>query len=225
MLTDYLLRESLRNHPVFLRKLMAFAEDYGLAEKPALVWQCSPLEALEVDVHGKRVLEAMEQGAGAGNEQGWWYGFRSMWKRTFVFDGVASDTHESESGWAAECHTDGHVIAGLWNFPMAATNDGHTPIVMPFHGGAFSDFATFAKSLMNAADYTGGCQLTCSMLHASSLPYSENPRWQPVPLTYLRRSVLQWRVRACANPDEMVSIASLMRADFFRAYGVQEPRG
>jgi len=224
MLTDSLLYESLRSHPLFLRKLRAFVEDYGLAEKPALVWQCSPLEPLEVDVHGARVLGAMERGAGAGNDLGWWYRFRSMQQRAFVFDGIASNRHEAECGWAAECHTDGHVIAGLWNFPQARTSDGNVPVVVPLHGDTFSDFAAFAKSVMNAADYAGRCQLTCSMLDAASLPFSRDPRWQSVSLTYLRRSVLQWRVRACTNPDELAGIASLMRADFFRAYGVEWPR-
>ena len=49
-----------------------------------------------------------------------------------------------------------------------------------FHGQAFTDFGVLVANLMEAADYEGQCEMTCTLLQASQLPFvPESNRLSP----------------------------------------------
>jgi hypothetical protein len=92
------------------------------------------------------------------------------------------------SGWMAEMHSDGHVIAGLWSFPEKDAK----LFLSEWHDRAFADFALLAKSLYAAAHQEGTLQITCTLLKASRLSFvGRDDRSQRNP-RLLARPDLQW---------------------------------
>jgi hypothetical protein len=219
MVANSLTDLSLTDHLALRQKLAAFRADYLLTDKPALVWQCRAMTPVEVDVTSTGLKEALSKGAVPGSDSAWWYAFRSGQQPTFVFDGLASSRDAEGQGWVAEIHTDGHIVAGLWTFPDVSIGEARSSCVSTFHGQAFTDFGVLAANLMEAADYEGQCEMTCTLLHASQLPFVlESNRYHPQPRR-LRRDELQWRIRPCQGADSFRAVAALMAADFLRAYG------
>jgi hypothetical protein len=219
MVANSLTDLALTGHPALCRKLAAFRADYQITDKPALVWQCRPMTSIEVDVKSTGLKEALSKGAVPGSDSAWWCAFRSGQQPTLVFDGLASSRDAEGQGWVAETHTDGHIVTGLWTFPDVPIGDARSPCVSTFHGQAFTDFGTLAANLLEAAAYEGQCEMTCTLLRASQLPFVlESNRYHPQPRR-LRRDELQWRIRPCQGADAIRAVAALMAEDFLRAYG------
>ena len=171
MVANGLTDLSLTDHLALRRKLAAFRDDYQLTDKPALVWQCRPMTSVEVDVKSAALKEALGKGAVPVSDSAGWYAFRSGQLPTVVFDGLASSRDAEGQGWVAEIHTDGHIVAGLWTFPDVSIGEARSSCVSTFHGQAFTDFGVLAANLMEAADYEGQCEMTCTLLRASQLPF------------------------------------------------------
>lgn len=161
---------SLTDHLALRQKLAAFRADYLLTDKPALVWQCRAMTPVEVDVKSTGLKEALSKDALPGSDSAW-YAFRSGQQPTFVFDGLASSRDAEGQGWVAEIHTDGHIVAGLWTFPDVSIKEARSSCVSTFHGQAFTDFGVLAANLMEAVDYEGQCEMMCTLLQASQLPF------------------------------------------------------
>ena len=224
MVANSLTDLSLTDHPALRCTLAAFRADYQLTDKPALVWQCAPRTSIEVDVKSTALREALSKGAVPGSDSAWWYAFRSGQQPSFVFDGLASSRDAEGQGWVAKMHTDGHIIVGLWTFPEVPIGDTQSPCLSTFHGLAFTDFGALAASLLKAVGYEGQCEMTCTLLQASQLPFvPESNRYHPQPRR-LHRDELQWRIRPCQGADAIRAVATLMAEDFLRAYGFSTPR-
>ena len=87
-IAEYSLEEALER--ALGRKRDSFVEAYGLQSKPALVWQCMPEEVLAVDVGNQAVRAAIQEGASAFSDTGWWCGFQAGRRPALVFEGLAS---------------------------------------------------------------------------------------------------------------------------------------
>ena len=219
MVANGLTDLSLTDHLALRRKLAAFRDDYQLTDKPALVWQCRPMTSVEVDVKSAALKEALGKGAVPGSDSARWYAFRSGQLPTVVFDGLASSRDAEGQGWVTEIHTDGHIVAGLWTFPEVPIGETRSPCVSTFHGQAFTDFGALATNLLETTGYEGQCEMTCTLLRASQLPFVlDSNRYHPQPRR-LRRDELQWRIRPCQDTNAIRAVAALMAEDFLRAYG------
>ncbi|TXH58851.1 hypothetical protein [Piscinibacter sp.] len=204
-------------HPVLHWRLMEFIEDYSLGDKPALVWQWRPVDRVEVDVTAPAVHDLMSRGAVSSRVQAWWYGFRSSYGIANVFPGLSSTDPRNAAGWAAEVHTDGHLIAGLWSFPELAVDGAPAPCLSDFHMEAFRDFAELSGAAATVIGSTGASCMTASLLAATSLRIVRSGNhWghQPRPAT---RDTMQWRVRTGSN-DQLRAIGDAMAADYKRAF-------
>lgn len=200
------------------RKIEAFVQDYDLGSKPALVFQAMPLEPLAIDVKNHGVLTAVQEGAGAISDSGWWYGFKAAGRAVLVFDGLASTSNRIEQGWASEVHVDGHLVAGLWTFPDVR-QDGLTsrPAVASFFVEAFRDFGFVTRSVYEATSYSGPVAVTCTMLQANELPLAASRGNTVSPA--VKRSVLRWPLQLASGLTDIDSACGAMAVRFMRAYG------
>jgi hypothetical protein len=220
METKQWLYEGLDDFPVLRRKLQNFCVDHSLEERPALVWQCIPLDSCEVLLSSKDLSAALEEGAGDKKDQsGWWYGFRAGQRPVPVFDGLAAHNGNSDLGWTTEIHSDGGVIAGLWTFPSVPSQEGTSHLVVSdFHESAFADFASLATRLFATAPIAYPALVTCTMLNAPMVRFHRNRFRHPV--VGPRRNTLQWRVRKADSGEHVDAVLKLMSAELVRAYGL-----
>ena len=206
-----------QSHPELHSRLKDFAEDYTLGDKPALIWQWRPCDPVEVDVSVPGVHDLISRGAVSSRMQAWWYGFQSNYGVVPVFSGLSSTDPINAAGWAAEIHTDGHLIAGLWNFPEAPVNGTPAACLSDFHMDAFRDFAELAESAAAAIGSAGPSGMTATLLAATSLqPVRSGNHWGHQPRAATRHT-LQWRVRTGSN-DQLRAIGDAMAADYKRAF-------
>lgn len=203
---------------VLERKLDVFVEDYGLESKPALVFQSMPLVAVAVDVTNGAIQTAIQEGAGALSDTGWWYAFKASGRSALVFDGLASSSKADEQGWASEVHEDGHFLAGIWTFPDVSNSvQEPRPAVASFYVNAFRDFGFVAQKLYEAAKCSGGIALTCTLLRANQLSLAAlngNTIASPV-----KRSVLRWPLQTATSLAKIDAVCASMAGRFMRAYG------
>lgn len=206
-----------QSHPALHWRLMEFVEDYSLVDKPALIWQWRPCDPVEVDVAAPGVHDLMRRGAVSSRAQAWWYGFRSSYGVANVFPGVSSTDPRNSTGWAAEIHTDGHLIAGLWSFPEMPVNGTPAACILDFHMEAFRDFGELSGTAATVINSNGASFMTATLLAATRLqPIRSGNHWgdQPRPAT---RDTMQWRVRTGSN-DQLRAISDAMAADYKRAF-------
>jgi hypothetical protein len=206
-----------REYPRLNEKLSNFIEDRKLIAKPAIIWQCSPISSLELDVNEQRVKSALQLGANSGQQDGWWHSFYSSQSATPVFDGIATHSISNDSGWTTEFHSDGHIFASLWSFPNEPTQDSPTQFVAKFHQQAFLDFGLLAASLREASSMAGECLITCTILNSVQLAFhSQGYRNE---LRHVHRENLHWRVRRAESREQIQLVSQLMGVEFLRAYG------
>ena len=209
-----------QDHPAFLGRLLDFLQDYGIEDLPALVWQCRPREAVEIEVLSPLFLDVMQGGAVSSTRGDGWCGFRFQNKPVPVFAGFSSTDPAHAPGWASELHTDGHLIAGLWDFPCTWQAQPHSNCITDFHAESFLDFAQLAERVGRLVAPLGKFEMTATLVHAGNLRFklSDDAHQAHAPRQVLRE-VLQWRVRS-GQAGELRTIGARMAADFRRAYGV-----
>lgn len=206
-----------QSHPDLHWRLMEFIEDYSLGDKPALVWQWRPVDPVEIEVAASAVHDLMSRGAVSSRARAWWNGFRSSYGIANVFQGLSSTDPRNAAGWAAEVHTDGHLIAGLWSFPEMPVDGKPAPCLSDFHTEAFQDFAELSRAAAAVFDVTGASCMTATLLAATTLRIVRSGNhWghQPRPAT---RDTMQWRVRT-GSTDQLRAIGDAMAADYKRAF-------
>jgi hypothetical protein len=215
MIANESFKLALGDEPVFLRKLTDFLCDYGIDEQPAFVWQCQPGQPIEVDLASPALVEAMRLGARSSSSSGWWYGFRSESGCVPVFGGLSATNPPDADGWSVEVHSDGHVIAGLWDFPDDQSGQTQQKCIAEFHADAFRDFGQYSAHLAEVIAPQGQFRMTASLLRAPTLRAVNRRSHRPP--RQCRREVLQWRVRAGGLSD-LITIGSAMTDDYTRAF-------
>lgn len=212
---DRLLRdEAFERH--LARKRDAFIEEYGIAGKPAFIWQCMPLSAVVFDVSNANLQNALRQGKGSESDDAWWYGFRSGSMPLLTFDGIASSIR-IDGGWTTQLHVDGHLIASVWSFPSIRQQDGTEQTVLPtFFAEAFRDFGSLTQNCYEAASCSEYV-VTCTLEQANRLALAgarENILAPPV-----KRKTLRWPLLQVSNTEEGNAAAHQMGVQFMRACG------
>lgn len=219
--SDYALDDAAER--ALQRKRGNLVVDYELTKRPALVWQCMPIEDLTLDVESEQVCAAIQQGAGDGSSDAWWYGFKASRGAKPVFDGLASAGASDAAGWATQFHTDGHLIAALWNFPeLGVTGEPGGLAVCRFHTEAFRDFAVLASKVYEAAGVSSALLVTCTMLQAPKLALADD--YGRVLAEPANRPELRWRVLKCEGTSDLQSVAKSMTSQFLRAFGKFAPK-
>lgn len=203
----------------FARKLQTFVSDYQLDERPALILQAGPADVeLEVDMTGAAVRVALAQG-GDGSSNTWWNGLQSTagTLRGSV-DGLAAVSGASPPIWASELHTDGQLIAGIWDFDRG---DPQRPLITWDYAELFDDFGRLAEKVARQAAPEGtNWWITATFLRSNAVHYGSEANRRINRVTPpLRRPQLDFRIRLGVGPQGLRSAIDLTRRDFRRAYG------
>ncbi|HVL10698.1 MAG TPA: hypothetical protein VM512_16305 [Burkholderiaceae bacterium] len=205
----------------FARKRSNFLDDYGLQDKPVLMWQCLPAEIFLPDISSKKILNAFSQGGGDRADDGWWHGFKSYTGPTLVFDGLASSKNPDD-GWVTELHVDGYLSAGLWRFIEQGMRSEATVLeVADFHVNAFRDFAFLIREICDAGEYKGMLHLTATIFHADKLALLSDHR--PMPVSPPKRKTFRWPV-VSVNVTNLEEAWKVMAAQFLRIYSRRLPQ-
>ena len=206
-----------QSHPDLHWRLVEFVEDYSLCDKPALIWQWRPSEPVEVDMAAPGVHDLMSRGAVSSRAQAWWHGFRSNYGVVTVFAGISSTEPRTAAGWAAELHTDGHLIAGLWSFPEVPVNGTPAACLSDFHMDAFRDFAQLSETAAAVINSTGPSCMMATLLAATSLQFVRSSNHWGHQARPAMRETMQWRVRTGPS-SQLLAIGDAMAADYKRAF-------
>lgn len=206
-----------------LLKRRAFLEEYGLADRPALVLQCSPLSALQVDVTSESVQTAFRLGKGSESNDAWWNGFRDSSLPSPVFDGIAS-SREVPREWATQLHDDGHLLAGVWKFANVEVRTGVEQTAIPkFFSELFKDFSGLVRGCYSAASVDCPFLMTCTLEHADRLALVSGQGRVLAPAQ--TRKVLRWPVAKLQSLEEVDTVVHQMATRLLRAYGKQYQPG
>lgn len=202
----------------FGRKLQTFVSDYQLDERPALVLQAGPADAEhEVDLTSTVIRVALAQG-GDDSSNTWWNGLQAAagTLRGSV-DGLAAVSAASPPIWASELHTDGHLIAGIWDFERG---DPQRPLITWDYAELFDDFGRLAEKVARQASSEQAIWwVTATLLRANTVHYGSEADRRSNRLTPpLRRPQLDFRFRRGVGPQGLRSAVQLTRRDFRRAY-------
>jgi hypothetical protein len=189
-----------------------FLVDYSAADKPAMVLQVMPTAATQVDVRSDALAKVLRR-EGAQPDVAWWRQFASSSRAVPVFDGVAMNVNGGSGGWATELHTDGHLIAGVWEFP----GNEQRSMMGEFYEQVFVDFAGLAQSVYEVAAVTGRGAVTCSLLQANQLALAKRNGNAGAPAP--KRETLEWPLAELSSPADLGAAMEQMRARFCRAYG------
>lgn len=205
----------------FERKLKTFCADYELKERPALVVQACPVDSLiELDLADSALKVALAQGSADATNSSWagLQGATSGLRGSV--DGIACVSGYAPPIWASELHTDGHLIAGVWDFDRP-TGSGKDALITWEYVELFADFGRLAASVATKIDQkTADWVVTATLLRADCLQYGSKANRRTNSLSAsLRRRHLEFRVRPCAGVDGLQRAVGLMAKDFQRAYG------
>lgn len=210
----------------FAAKLRTFLDDYGLQAQPCLVLQARLVNAeIEVDVADPSVRVALAQG-GVDSSSSTWSGLqRSSAALLGSVDGISCVSSDAPPTWASELHTDGHLIAGVWDFELPG-QAGPTFVTWEY-GEFFSDFGRLAGNVASKfQEGSGDWMVTAILLRSDRLQYGSRANRHSNRLrSPLRRRDLAFRIRRCTGPDGLRRVAQLMGKDFARAYGEPWLRG
>jgi len=218
---DVVEAEGLAVERRFSKKLDAFLVDYDLKERPALLLQAGPLASdIEVDLHDPGTRVALAQG-NADDSFSAWHGFQgaSSALRGSV-DGIAAVSQERPAIWSSELHTDGHLIAGVWEFD-SLDGSGRELLITWKHAYAFVDFGRLVANVAKAIDRANDDWLiTAVLLGSDRVQYGSKANRNSNELSPpLRRKNLEFRIRRCAGVEGLRRAGVLMGQDFQRAYG------
>lgn len=201
----------------FEKKRASFVADYGLQEKPLILWQFQPQMPCVFDLGQADLTNALCEGARDIREDNWWCAFEGSGRPKLVFDGIASRSPTEDSGYGTELHQDGHLIAAVWTFPEVEGK----PAASWFHDFAFRDAFMVAKAVMQSAGPEGPIAATCTLLNAESLPFTDRGHSVNAPAS--RRHVLRWPVQYWTI-EELTEAWKGQSSQFFRIYGRRRPQ-
>lgn len=205
----------------FDRKLRTFCADYDLTDRSALVVQASPADTpIELDLADAALRVALAQGGAdaANSSRSGLQGTASSLRGSV--DGIACVSGHVPQIWASELHTDGRLIAGVFDFDRP-TGSGNDALITWDYVDLFADFGRLAVRVANKIDQNAAAWLISATLqHADCLQYGSKGNRHANRLSPpLRRRHLEFRVRKCAGVDGLQRAAGLMAKDFQRAYG------
>ena len=170
LLEDKLLASRLRHDPEFLLRLHEVVETWGIADRPALFVQARPADGgARLDVDSPDVRNVLRAGVNGDNQ--WWDNLEAPHVQRSLH-GVTGMLNYSCPEWLVEAHRDGHLLAGVWTFPMAPTRGDDVPVVADWYALFFRQFTEWAAKVAKAGGIEGEYLLTATLMNASGLRYA-----------------------------------------------------
>lgn len=204
---------------VLLAKRQNLLTDYGLTEKPTMVWQAAPVGLASARREQIVNTDFFDDDERPYSSEGWWQSFKTNRGGISVFDGWSSmDYLDRGASWVVEVHHDGHLLVAYWDFENRLPRQPASNLLVPvLFEGAFLDFGHLAKGLYPRIQYAGAIGMTCSLTRAQLVSFG-NHRGEVVRPPSLR-SELNWPVRIAAGVHDIGTTVGEMRQQFVRACG------
>jgi len=226
IVNDDYLRCAFRQDERFLRKLHDYVARYQLAERPALVLQAGPANTpFDIDVRTTQYEQLLAGGGGSTRNGAWWNGFGQLNSRVETsFQGIELLSYSQDPKWASELHTDGHLIAGVWDFAELADSQGKQLKVVPhFFSDIFADFVDIIAKVQQTLGTPTSFDVTATLRRATELRFGGNSTFgNSVNLSApARLDLLQWRIRRGGDRTDLAQVAAKMASDLRGAFGVR----
>jgi hypothetical protein len=221
ILQDKLLMTRLQSHPEFALRLQEVITTWNLEAKPGLYVQARPVsENRKLDVDAPALRAVLNEGA--QEHERWWDSlsaplvFRSV-------HGITGLTDAAQPNWLVEVHRDGHLLAGVWDFPTAPTADGESAVIPDWYSKFFEQFMEVTGNLMSAVNQAGDFQVTATLVNADALRFATTRGGGTSLLgSGCRQKNVQWLVRTAAvGTDGWTGLGQEMAHGLRGAYRVR----
>lgn len=170
ILDDKLVMTRLQSHPEFALRLQEVITTWNLEDKPGLYVQARPvLDGYRLDVDAPALREVLSEGA--QEHERWWDNFTAPIVMRSVH-GITALANVSQPEWLVDVHRDGHILAGVWEFPTAPTRDGETPAIAAWYVKFFEQFFELSENILKALNQAGEFHFTATLVNADSLRYA-----------------------------------------------------
>lgn len=204
---------------VLLAKRQNLLMDYGLTERPAMVWQAAPVgpaSARREQIVNTDFFDNFERQDSINCR---WQNFKTNRGGISVFDGWSSMEYGDQgASWVVEVHHDGHLLVAFWDFENRLPRQPADSLVVPvLIEDAFLDFCHLANSLYPRIQYDGSVALTCSLTRTQQVSFGGYHGEVVRPPS--KRPELNWPIRIAAGAKDIGTTVSEMRQQFVRACG------
>jgi hypothetical protein len=218
ILEDQLLKTRLDATPEFLLRLHEVLATWSLTDKPGLFLQARPAAAggVSLDVDSKAVQDVLRNGA-EGENQGW-DNLEAPHLQPSLH-GVTGVMNWSTPEWLVEAHRDGHILAGVWTFPVAPHSE---ILVIPgWYAQFFDQFFEQTAAVTKAGGVGGDFQVTATLVNAHLLRYAARlggGQFRAAGEVCSLKNI-QWMVHtAPIGTEEWTKLAKAMAAGIWGAY-------
>lgn len=181
ILEDKLVQTRLKREPEFLLRLHEVQTNWSLADKPGLVVQARPLKEAALDVMEVKVRNALREGIDTDDAANFWDHFEAV-RMLHNLHGITATANTESPTWLTEVHRDGHMVAGVWDFPDMAARDGQNAAVIAYwYASFFEESFKLMANVAAAGRLNGEFQVTATLANANMLRYgARSPANRPM---------------------------------------------
>ncbi|MRD47520.1 hypothetical protein GHT07_09540 [Caenimonas koreensis DSM 17982] len=181
ILEDKLVQTRLQKEPEFLLRLHEILTNWKVGEKPGLVVQARPVQAASLEVLDVKVRNALREGIDSDGNGNLWDHFEAI-RMFHSLHGITATANTESPIWLTEAHRDGHMIAGVWDFPDLPAQDGQNAKAMAYwYESFFGESFKLMSNVAAAGGLTGEFQATATLANANMLRYgARSPANRPM---------------------------------------------
>lgn len=171
ILQDEILKGRLKQEPEFLFRLQELLVNWKLGDKPGLVVQARPVGSRTLDVIAVKVRDALREGVDAHKVSSWWGEFEAL-RVLHNLHGITGVVDSESPSWLTEAHRDGHMVAGVWNFPEVPTRDTHVLAIVDWYRTFFLDSFKLMANVAASGGLDGEFRVTATLVNANMLRHA-----------------------------------------------------
>jgi hypothetical protein len=181
ILEDQLVRVRLKHQSEFVLRLHEVLTNWSLNEKPGLVVQARPAENGALDLTAVKVRTTLREGIEADDRPNFWDHFEAI-SMLYNVHGITGTVSTDTPRWLTEVHRDGHMLAGVWDFPEVPVRGGHTAAAIAYwYASFFEEWFKLMANVAAAGGLSGEFLVTATLVNANLLRYgARNPANQAV---------------------------------------------
>jgi hypothetical protein len=175
ILDDRILEIRLKQQPEFMLRLHEVLVNWRLQEKPGLIVQARPTDSAVLDVMDVKVRSALRDGIETDDASSWWGNFEGS-RVLHSLHGIAATANTDAPTWLTEAHRDGHMLAGVWDFPEVPLRDKQVSAIVEFYASFFIEAFKLMANVAGAGGLGGEFHATATLVSATMLRYAaRNP--------------------------------------------------
>jgi hypothetical protein len=128
-----------------------------------------------LDVIDVKVRSALRDGIETNDTSSWWGNFEGN-RMLHSLHGITAIANTEAPTWLTETHRDGHMLAGVWDFPELPLRDKQVKAIVDFYVSFFVDAFKLMANVAAAGGLSGEFHATATLVNASVLRYAvRNP--------------------------------------------------